>query len=362
MRDPTCQRGFSLIELLVAAAVFTSAAALLFHFASRSQGLSASQPEAADVNQRLRVAVAMMQRDLINAGAGPVHGLAGRTLANHLPPIVPARTGARAADPEGSAFVDRISVTYVPEEGWSATLASDMAAPDDVLAVTTPAGCPGAGICGFVQGSRAAIVDVERLGTGYELFTVTDVAGGLAHGAPNPPFTRLYPSESSVIMPIVQRVYYHDASTNRLMLYDGYQGDLPLVDNVVSLRFTYFADPNPSSVAPPADGTGNCAYAEGAPPVSLLQPLPGLTLVPLTPQQMTDGPFCGMASGRFDADLLRVRRVRVTIRVQAGLDQLRGSGRNFANTGTAPTVEHTVKDFELTFDVAPRNLSTRGDP
>jgi prepilin-type N-terminal cleavage/methylation domain-containing protein len=351
------EHGFSLIELLVAAAVFTSAAALLFHFAARSQRLAASHPEAADVHQRLRVAVTMIQRDLINAGAGPAHGLAGRTLANHLPPVVPARTGARAADPEGAAFVDRISVAYVPEQGWSATLASDMATPDDALIVKSGAGCPRAGVCGFVQGSRAAIFDVEQPGTGHELFSVTDIAGGLAHGTPNPPFTRLYPAESSVVVPIVQHVYYHDASTNRLMLYDGYQGDLPLVDNVVSLRFTYFVDPNPSSVAAPPDGTGNCAYAAGSPPVPLLQTLPGLTLVPLTTQQMMDGPFCGTSTGRFDADLLRIRRVRVTIRVQAGSDHLRGSGTNFTNAGTA-TTEQAVRDFEVTFDVAPRNLST----
>ena len=345
MRDRTGQRGFSLIELLVAAAVFTSAGALLFHFAARSQRLAASQPEAADVHQRLRVAVTMMQRDLINAGAGPVHGLAGGTLTNYLPPIVPARTGIRAPDPEASAFFDRISVTYVPEHGWSATLASDMASPDEVLTVKTPIGCPRAGLCGFVPGSRAAIFDVEQPASGYDLFTVTDVSAGIAHGAPNPSFTRLYPAESSVIVPIVQHVYYHDVSTNRLMRYDGYQGDLPLVDNVMSLRFTYFVDPSPSSVAAPPDGSGNCAYAAGSPPVPLLQPLPGLTLAPLTTQQMMDGPFCGTGTGRFDGDLLRVRRVRVTIRVKAG-------------PGTAPGTEQTLRDFEMTFDVAPRNLST----
>ena len=358
MHHSTCPRGFSLIELLVAAAVFTTAAAMLFHFAARSQRLAASQPEAADVHQRLRVAVSMMQRDLMNAGAGPLHGLAGRTLANYLPPIVPARTGARAADPEGTAFVNRISITHVPDEGWSATLASDMASPDEVLTVKTAAGCPGAGICGFVPGSRAAIVDVKEPASGYELFSVTDLVGGLAHGAPNPPFTRLYSSESSVVVPVVHHVYYHDTSTNRLMLYDGYQSDVPLVDNVVALQFTYYADPNPASVAVPIDGTGTCAYAAGSPPVPLLQPLPGLTLVPLTTQQMMDGPFCGIGMGRFDADLLRIRRVRVTVRVQSGSDHLRASGGDFMNRGSASTIENAVKDFEVTFDVAPRNLST----
>jgi prepilin-type N-terminal cleavage/methylation domain-containing protein len=358
VRGTSSEQGFSLIELLVAATVFATAAALIFHFAARSLRLAASHPESADVHQRLRVAVAMMQRDLMNAGAGPLHGLAGRPLANYLPPIVPARTGARSPDPEASAFTDRISVTYVPEEGWSATLASNTAAMDDAIVVKAEAGCPGAGLCGFVPGTRAAILDVKEPGAGYDLFSVTDVAAGLAHGTPNPPFTRLYAADTSVVVPVVQHVYYHDASTDRLMLYDGYRGDVPLVDNVVALQFAYYADPSPAGVAAPTSGTGNCAYAAGDPPVPLLQPLPGLTLAPLTTQQMTDGPFCGAGPGRFDVDLLRIRRVRVTIRVQAGSGQARGSGPGFVNAGTASAIENAVKDFETTFDVAPRNLST----
>jgi prepilin-type N-terminal cleavage/methylation domain-containing protein len=351
-------RGFSLIELLVAATVFATAAVLIFHFAARSQRLAASHPESADVHQRLRVAVAMMQRDVLNAGAGPLHGPAGRTLANYLPPIVPARTGARSPDADGSAFTDRISIVYVPEESWSATLASATAAMDDAIVVKTGAGCPGAGLCGFAPGMRAAIVDVKNPAAGYDFFSVTDVAAGLAHGAPNPPFTRLYAADTSVVIPVVHRVYYHDASTHRLMLYDGYQSDVPLVDNVIGLQFTYYADPSPSGVAAPPDGTGNCGYAAGSPPVPLLQPLPGLTLAPIATQQLMDGPFCGAGPGRFDADLLRIRRVRVTIRVQAASGQVRGSGRGFMNAGSASAIENAVKDFEMTFDVAPRNLST----
>ena len=358
MSNVSSERGSSLIELLVAATVFATAAALIFHFAVRSQRLAASHPESADVHQRLRVAVAMMQRDLINAGAGPLHGLAGRTLANYLPPLVPARTGARAPDPDGSAFTDRISITFVPEEGWSATLASSTAAMDDAIVVKVGAGCPGAGLCGFVPGTRAAIVDVKEPAAGYDLFSVTDVAGGLAHGAPNPPFTRLYAADTSVVMPVVQHVYYHDPATDRLMLYDGYRGDLPLVDNVIALQFTYYGDPSPTAVAAPPDSVGSCAYAAGSPPVPVLQPLPGLTLTPLSTQQLMDGPFCGVGPGRFDADLLRIRRVRVTIRVQAGSGQVRGSGRGFMNAGSASTIENAVKDFETTFEVAPRNLST----
>jgi hypothetical protein len=350
--------GFSLLELLVALAVFMAATALLFHFAARSQRLAASRPESSDLHQRLRIAVGMLQRDLMNAGAGPLHGAAGRTLANYLPPIVPARSGARSPDPELTAFGDRISVVFVPEEGWHASLAMDMASPLDYVIVNTAPGCPPAGACGFVRGTRAAIIDVTAPGAGYELFSVTDIAAGLAHGAPNPSFSRVYAAASAVVVPVVHHVYYRDAPTNRLMLYDGYQSDLPLVDNVVALQFAYFGDPNPASVAaPPAGSSGSCVYAAGSPPVPLLSDLPGSTLVPLAMEQLTDGPLCGIAPARFDGDLLRIRRVRVTIRVQVGAEPLRGTGRHFANAGSSKADDNSVMDYEMTFDVAPRNMS-----
>jgi prepilin-type N-terminal cleavage/methylation domain-containing protein len=357
VHDVPREGGFSMMELLVAVAVFTIAAAILFHFAARSQRLAASQPEAADVHQRLRVAVSTMQKDLINSGAGPLHGTAAGTLANYFPPIVPARRGARSTDPEIAVFADRISLVFVPVEGWSAALSSDMSTPDVSVALKTGLGCLGSGVCGFLPGMRAAIFDARAPGEGYELFSVTDIGAGLGHGAPNPPFTRAYAAASAMVVPVVHHVYYRDAATNRLMLYDGFQSDVPLLDNVVGLQFTYFADPSPSSVAPPSSLTASCLYTAGVPPTPLLQPLPGLTLVPLTTTQLRDGPFCGLAPARFDADLLRIRRVRVTIRMQAAAEHLRGSSANFVNPGSASVGGEDVKDYEMTFDVAPRNMS-----
>jgi hypothetical protein len=91
--------------------------------------------------------------------------------------------------------------------------------------------------------------------------------------------------------------------------------------------------------------------------VPLLPALAGLTLVPLTMQQLIDGPFCGIAPARFDADLLRIRRVRVTLRVQVDAAHLRGSGEHFVNAGSSTAHDQSVKDYEMTFDVAPRNMS-----
>lgn len=352
--------GFSLVELLVATAVFLGVMALLFQFAARGQRLARSQPEAADLHQRLRVAVSMIKRDILHAGSGSIHGEDAGPLVGYLPPIVPARTGARAPDGEGTWFSDRISILYVPAEGWHVPLAFDMASASDPVPVDPiTRGCPGAGLCGFVQGTRAVVLDRSTLGAGYDVFSVTGTVGGLQHGPPNPGFSRPYAAGTAIVMPVVHRVYYLDRANRRLMAYDGYQSDLPLVDNIVALEFSYFGDPRGESIARPADGEGSCVYSPGAPPDPLLASSSGRTLVPLAARELTDGPFCGLAPHRFDGDLLRIRRVAARIRVQASAGFVRGSGPAFAQPGSSPGGDSYVADFEVTFDVAPRNMEPR---
>jgi hypothetical protein len=75
---------------------------------------------------------------------------------------------------------------------------------------------------------------------------------------------------------------------------------------------------------------------------------------------LTDGPWCpnAVATNRFDADLLRVRKIRVTLRVQSALASLRGpAGTLFLKGGTARAGERFVPDLEVQFDIAPRNMN-----
>jgi hypothetical protein len=90
----------------------------------------------------------------------------------------------------------------------------------------------------------------------------------------------------------------------------------------------------------------------------------GSGLVKLTSAQLTDGPWCPDAASenRYDADLLRVRTVRVMIRLQTGNALLRaslasGRGALFANTGTARQAARMVPDLSIRFDVSPRNMN-----
>jgi len=154
---------------------------------------------------------------------------------------------------------------------------------------------------------------------------------------------------------VVHRTYYLDSSVKRLMVYDGVRSDVPLVDQVVGLNFQYYADPSPGAIAVPFPGESNCAYA-GSPPVPLLTNLGGAAPKPLTAALLTDGPVCGESPHRFDADLLRIRRISVTIRVQAESGEFRGSGRAFATAGVSRGGGRIVSDLETTIDVTPRNM------
>jgi hypothetical protein len=210
-------------------------------------------------------------------------------------------------------------------------------------------------VCGFNAGDRVLIYAPAEGDGGYDIFTVSAADATQALLLPDAPLSRAYPADSRVVT-IVQRVYYLDRSGRRLMVYDGNRSDVPLVDHVVDLRFRYYGDPAPASVSPPPDGLSSCAYAAGPPPLPLLPDLGGIGLVPLTAGQLTDGPVCGRAPARFDADLLRLRRIGVALRLETEGAEFRGSGPAFANPGTSLDASRYIPDIEIAFDVAPRNL------
>jgi hypothetical protein len=199
-------------------------------------------------------------------------------------------------------------------------------------------------------------VDTSAAGRGFDLFTVLDATAGLSHGPPDPAFSLAYRAIGTRAVPIKQRVYYFDAAASRLMLYDGYLTDAVVAENIVSVRFQYFLDPSARSAPRPPDGAATCLDGAGSARTAQLLEPGELLLRPAGSRLLTDGPLCGVAPHRFDGDLLRVRRVRVTIRAQAADSALRGSGSDFMIPGVSTGVASDVPDIEVTFDVTPRNL------
>lgn len=354
------QRGFTVLEMMVALAIMLVVTGGIFKLAESSQAGMRTQPEIADMHQRLRIAADMIYRDLLMAGAGLDRGPASGSLNRFLPPIRPARRGLSEPDAALAVAADRISILFVPQTRAQTSLAGDMSSPASDLIVDPAApGCTSPGPCGFSTGLPVLLFDGSGVGAGYELFQVTGTgAGTIQHAAPNPAFTKPYLRNAGQLGQVEQHVYYLDSATRRLMHYDGLNTDEVLVDNVVGLTFMYFADPDPSRVPKPAPGLSSCLYDAGDPPKPLLAPLGGTALQPLTLSQLSDGPICGLGVNQFDGDLMRIRKVRVTIRIQAATADLRGKDQGaFAAAGVSTDGRRYVPDYAMSFDVSPRNLN-----
>ena len=350
--------GFGLLELLIATAIGVVVLAVLLQFAVSAHTLTGVQGETVEVQQRLRVAVEALRHDLMLAGAGPIGGPSPGPLNRVFPPMLPARIGVDGADPELSFHSDRISVVYVPNGAAQSRVATDMATAGSPITIDGNApGCQPASACGFTVGTDVLIYEAVAVGGAHEVFTIraVDAANGLL--TPSAPLSRPYLAQARVAA-VIRRTYYLDTVGKRLMVYDGARSDLPLVDHVVDLHFAYYGDPRPDSVPPPEAGESNCAYA-GSPPASILTNLGGDGPKLMDESHLSDGPSCGQSPFQFDADLLRIRRVSFTVRVEAESSEFRARGPGFRSPGVSRASARTVPDLQATVDVAPRSMARR---
>jgi prepilin-type N-terminal cleavage/methylation domain-containing protein len=348
-------RGFTLIELLVASLVACALLGVLLRVVVMAERQTHMLAAAGDVQQRIRVAADRIRADLVMAGAGPSDAAWPAPLSSFVPAVVPARTGSRGADPPLTYASDRISLMRAAEPSSDTVLVAAMAGVASALAIDTAAPpCGGQADCGFAAGDRVLVVDPADPALPFEVLTVADAAAGLV--VPARALARPY-ARGSRVMKIVERTYRLDRSTARLMLYDGDASDVPLVDHLVDLRFSYYVDPSAASVPPARSGGDTCVHAAGTPPPSRLSELGGLMPRLADATLLTDGPVCGIGARQYDADLLRVRRIRVTLRVEAEAAIHRAGGARFASPGTSAGGIDEVADQQITFDVAPRNLN-----
>jgi len=225
--------GFTLIELLVSTAITLGLMATLFGVTNPALGTFDAQPELSDMQQRLRIGVDVLAKDLLMAEV----------------PVMPYRVGRRNPDPDLGIFFRPDTVSLV--SAWEGAAVSS-----------------------------------------HTYYLRSDIAAG----------------------------------EFQLRHYDGAATDLPVVEHVVKLEFEYF----------------------------------GADRMRLDPSRLQDGPWYpdDTDANRFDTDLLNIRRVRVTLRVQAARAALRGpAGVLFVHGGTAASGERYLPDREIRFDVSPRNLN-----
>ena len=195
----------------------------------------------------------------------------------------------------------------------------------------------------------------------------------------------------TVLMPDTSTTYWLKADDRagayQLMSASGASSiDVPVVDNLVGLRFEYWGDSRPPTmIAPLTDPMGpwttygpkppdvavppfapreNCVFVDNG----TVQPSPRLPplgpesthLVALDAVQFSDGPWCpdDGAADKWDADLLRIRTVVVSLRVQAAGVALRGpAGTLFTHAGTATVSQRWAPDLDVRFRVTLRNIN-----
>lgn len=393
-RGAGAQSGFTLVEMLIAVTIMLLVVGGVFSVFNPTQGAFQAQPEVSDMQQRLRVAEDRLYGGLVMAGAGVYSGSAVGSLGSFFAPVLPFRAGRVDSDPARGVFYrsDAITIFHVPTTASQCTIRDKMPQPSAEVKVNAEPGCPANDpLCGFEEGMRVLIFDDSG---SYDFFTITSVQSDalhLQHNLDN--FSKAYDVGAHIAQVATDTYYLRtDTTTNtfQLMHYDGASTDTPLIDNVVALRFEYLGEATPPVLRvpvtdpvgpwttygpkPPAPGVNNasdswpagenCAFTidptSGA-QVSRLATLgPIGSLAPLTEAQLIDGPWCpdGAAPNRYDADLLRVRQIRVRLRVQTGESSLRGpAGLLFTRPGQGKAGDRLVPDQELSFDVTPRNLN-----
>jgi prepilin-type N-terminal cleavage/methylation domain-containing protein len=377
--------GFTLVELLVATAIALLLTAGLLAVAGPSSAGSKGRAAALDLQQRLRAAGEALGAELAAAGTGPVSGVSGRPFGTVAASLLPFRVGP-GGDPDGTVRSDALTVLASPGAPAAALLAAPWTPGGGPAEIAVAPGCPAADpACGLRADATVLLID----GRGQaDLFRLVSAAGSFVTlatlGATS---GRAFPGGSFVVPVTVNVLYLKPGpagEAGQLMSGDGGGSDMPLVDHVVALSFGLLGEPRPPALlagpglprasygpSPPPlpdddprdawPAGENCTFLQtGATQASRLAPLhapPGL--VPLPAAWLGDGPWCpdAVSPGRYDADLLRVRAVRVTLRLEASAREARGSDpRLFAHPGDSRDLSAPAADRELVFDVVPRAL------
>lgn len=267
----TGARGTTVVELLVASGIMLAASAAALMLVSQATTQSPRWNEAADLHQRVRVAVDAIVRHVALAGGGPPLAPAGPT----FPPIEPRRR---------SSFLlsdTAVTIRHVPEGAAWTRLSADLPPGATSASIELHSGCPaGIAACGFVGPIDAAVFNgegswdlLEVASTGPTMLAVAERVGGrtVTFGTGSP------------IVEVQEASLYFDRATGTLRQEGPGQGNFPIVDHVAALVFEYFD--------------------------ARFERIPLGTL--------SDGPLCGSGALAHDCDLLRIQTVRAALTIEA---------------------------------------------
>ncbi|HET7694655.1 MAG TPA: prepilin-type N-terminal cleavage/methylation domain-containing protein [Vicinamibacterales bacterium] len=211
------ETGFSLVELLIAMAITTAAAGTLLSLVLAGQSIARLQPEAADLQQRARIATQVIGAELARAGAGVDAGALAGPLVQRFAPI--------SVSPAGE-----LTIWYVSARGARGTLAAPLAA--DALAATIALDPPCAGACGFAAQTTAIIFDNSGCHDFARVEDATSSGLVLAAAAPR---SCAYPSGAAIAQGEAW-TFHVDAAARQLLRRDEATGiSVPVSDNVAAM-------------------------------------------------------------------------------------------------------------------------------
>lgn len=206
--------GFSLVELLMAMALMVAFGGTLVSLIVAGQSMARMQPEAADLQQRARIALRTLGAELAIAGAGLDRGPRAGPLAQYFAPVVPSADGG-------------ITLWYASSREAQTALTAPLA-PGDTLAMVEDAAA-------LTQASTAIIFNGEGC---RDLLRVDDVAPPLLQvraGSRTCP----YQAGASVAQGEV-RTYRVDTAARQLLRRDEATGStVPVLDHVTAMRVDY---------------------------------------------------------------------------------------------------------------------------
>lgn len=205
------KHGFTLIEVLIAMAIMTAAGCAFVSLIVIAQSIARVQPEAADQQQRARMAVQALAADVARAGAGVDRGAQAGPLGRYFSPLQVSADGS-------------ITVWYVSSRTAQAQLTAGLPRGETSVVVDTAAA--------FSAGSTAIVFD----NTGcHDLVRVTDVAETLL--VVNPPPRMCAYAEGAAIAQAEVRTYRVDPGARQLQRRDEATGStLPVLDGVSRLQ------------------------------------------------------------------------------------------------------------------------------
>jgi type II secretory pathway pseudopilin PulG len=329
-------RGFTFVELLVAAATVLVVAAALSGLSRGMQRAFDRSVSNVDATGRARSALAAVAAELHRAGSGIAIGAPLQGLVDLTPVVLPRQSLDNAA--LAAPFT---AVTVLRATGGQGVLRDPVLAGSAVLRLDADAPSPRQdGTGGFKRGDVALVFDTSRSET-VVISSVTPAAWLITLEAP-----LRHPFEAGAVVAAIERTTYglraDGAGRGRLVRRTTGGAEQPVVDHVAAFEVSlwgsaepprpgahpaWFPTYGPSAPALHTDderdswGAGeNCTLAldgAGERVPRLAQLAPAAALVELTPAVFADGPWCPDPADAeaFAADLLRLTRIDLHLRV-----------------------------------------------